>query len=426
MLRQHPADAWGRWPAALAVVLLFGISGAAFASESSRRPTPELRSADEDLAGVLDAMIRRGVELAARGDLAASDRIWAKIRSEYPEHPAGWMYAVDTLDWRKNLDITVTSFDPQIREHADRALALSQAWLKRAPDSTDAHLYAGRALNSLMRLNGMQGSLYRAGSQGEESRKHLERVLELEPKRADAKLPLGSYYYYASIATRYIRWLAWLWFVPTGEHDLGLQYVQEASRDGDLQRFEASVTLQRIYLYMEHTPSKAEPILLALIERYPENSYLRFELVELYMMLEDYPRTVAAALALESSSGTHYGDVERRHMAAIWRARAELNRGLLAQANAALDSLDPVWDELSIWGQRWVMVTRGQLDDVEGRREQAIEHYEQVVATRKKTRWGSERSMRAAEAGLERPFQLLAVSAAATDAGEPVRSPQQP
>jgi len=404
------------WPGGLVVLALaLTVSTAIHASpsrDSVSRTEAELHSADEDPSARLDEMIRRGLARNARGDLDGADLVWQEIRDAFPEHPAGWVFAIETLEWRKNLDFTTTGFDAEIRRLGNRGLELSEAWVKRAPKSAEAHFYAGRVLVALMVLDGMQGHYYKAGTQGERSRKHLERALRIDPKLTDAKLPLGTYYYYASIATKYIGWLTWLWFVPTGEHDLGLAYVTEVGEEGDLMRYEAQVELTRMFLYMEETPSRAEPILIQLAEQYPENTYLKFELVELYMMTGDHRRTVETALALERTSGTQYGDRQRRQMARIWRARAELERGRLGEVSKILEQLDAEWESIGIWGRRWIWVTRGQLHDVAGRREQAVAEYQQVIASRDDAKWGSTRSMRQAEAGLESAYQLHAISAA--------------
>ena len=168
----------------------------------------------------------------------------------------------------------------------EQGLELSRAWLKARPADRDALFYAGQSLIALVKLNGMRGKLYRAGSQGEEARKLLERALEIDPEFHDAKYALGSYYYYASIATRFIRWLSWLWFVPTGEREAGLAYMAESASKGNLTRFEAATALARIYLYMEFEPDEAAPLIDALLTAHPTNSYLQFELVELEWTVE--------------------------------------------------------------------------------------------------------------------------------------------
>ena len=228
--------------------------------------------------------------------------------------------------------------------------------------------------------------------------------MELDPGFVDAKLPLGIYNYYADIATRYVPFLRWLWFVPKGDREAGLAYMEEVARGGDLLRFEAAARLSGLYLYVEKRPDLAEPILLELSRRHPENSAPRFELVELQLKQQDYPGTVAAALALEQKHGDQFGDEARRRMARIWRARAELYQGRIAEADALMRSLEADSDEFGVWSQRWLLVVRGQLHDLAGEREQAIASYSRV--SQEKVAYGSRRTAELARRGLDTPFEL--------------------
>jgi tetratricopeptide (TPR) repeat protein len=352
----------------------------------------------------VDELVRRGLGHSENGDLDAADAAWKELRTLHPHDPAGHIYALDTLYWRRSLDFTDSRFDAAIREHADRGLELAKRRIKSSPDDALSHLYCGQAQNALMRLEGFQGSLYKAAKAGVSSAKHFERALEIDPELYDAKLGLGSYYYYASIAGRYLRWLSWLWFVPTGERDLGLEYITEAASRGDYQRFEAATSLARIYLYMEDDPRTAAPLVEGLANDYPANTYLQFERLELRMFQGDYAGTVEAARALEESTSTQYGAEERRRAARVWRARAELHLGQIDQASLTLTPLESELEDLSRWNKRWILLTRGHLYDLAGRREQAVALYERVIAL--KSRWGGTRPIELAQLGLEQPFSL--------------------
>jgi len=408
-----------------AVVVLLVLSVLLPASEGRPEEHPErgeLIMRAPDSLPPLEDLIRAGLESSARGDLAGADRAWQRIREHYPEHPAGPVFEIRTLEARKALDVQDDRYDAALRAKATEAIALSEAWLERVPDDPEAHFYAGQAKHALMIVTGMAGEYYRAGTTGEQARVHLERALELDPSFVDAKLPLGSYYYYTSVASRFIRWFSWLWFVPTGEHDLGLAYLQEVSRSGDLLRFEADLRLIEAYLYLERQPERAAPIIRRLHEAYPENSSVAFEGIELELMQGDYAGTIEKALELERSQGTQYGDDTRRRMAKVWRARAELFRGDTDQVAATLAELDEAWAVLSAWCRRWLLLTKGNLEDVLGRRAEAVAYYERVIEL--KSRWDSARSVELAREGIEQPFQLDAaglrpVASASTGDAQP-------
>jgi hypothetical protein len=293
----------------------------------------------------------------------------------------------------------------EIRTRAGAARDLGQVWVERSPESARAHFYLGHALMELMLIDGMEGHYYDAGTAGERGRKALERSLELDPTLIDAKLPLGTYSYYVSVASRWIRLLSWLWFVPKGDHDGGLANVEEVWRDGDLLRFSAGITLSGIYTYMEDLPERGEVVLNELHRQQPTNSYLQFEIVEARVNGGDNAGAIEAALELERGTGTQFGDSTRRRMARLFRARAELYLGRTAEADTLLHPLEQDANALNAWSQRWLLLLRGYLLDLDGEREAAITRYEQVLAA-SKSRFGISRTGKLAQLGLEAPFRL--------------------
>jgi tetratricopeptide (TPR) repeat protein len=377
-------------------------AGEGWAEERPPRDEFELRAPES--VPSLEDLIRLGLAFSAHGDLAGASRTWQRIRDSYPDHPAGPIFEIHTLEVRKSLDYQDAQYDEALRARAKEALDLAEAWLKRAPHDPWAHFYAGQAKYELMLLAGMAARYYTAGKTGEQAREHLERALELDPTLVDARFPLGSYYYWASIATRFIGWLSWLWFVPTGEHDLAMAYMEQVSREGSYYRFDASLQLAQLYLYFEDQPERAAPILARLHAAYPENTAVTFEILELRLIQGNYEGTIEKALELEQSQGSQFGDEVRRTMAKIWRARAELLRGQPDRVVAALAEVEAGSAKLSPWCVRWLLLTRGNLEDVLGNREQAIAHYERVLDL--KSRFDSGRSVTLAQEGLEKPFRL--------------------
>jgi tetratricopeptide (TPR) repeat protein len=386
----------------MALAMMISIAATAAWADPPAAEGPVLR-APGSLPPITD-LIRAGLNRQAHGDLDGADASWSEIRRHYPDHPAGPVFEMHTLQLRNSLDWQGAKYHVAIRKRSKEALTHAEDWLERAPDDPQAHFYAGQIKKELMILDGLSGSYFKAGSGGEQARKHLERALELDPELIDAKLPLGLYYYYASIATRFIKWFTWLWFIPTGNHDLALEYIEDVSKRGDLFKVDSALELSKFYLYFEQKPEAARPILLSLHEAYPDNSYVSFELIELWIYLKDYDRAIQAALELEASRGSQFGDSTRRIMAKIFRARAELMRGNTEESAAILRIVQSGWVELSPWAKRWLLLTRGNLDDLKGSRDKAVAHYEEVLEHR--SRWDSARSVELADAGLEAPFTL--------------------
>jgi len=253
-----------------------------------------------------------------------------------------------------------------------------------------------------MLIEGIDGHYYSAGVAGVEAGKHLERALEIDPGLVDAKVPLGALRYYAAIAGKFVNVVSWLWFVPRGDRELGLAYLEQARKEADLFRFDAALTLSSAYMYIEEEPERAQPVLLEMLARNPSNSLLHFEIVELLLEEGDYLGTIAATDALERSIGSQFGDSQRRSMARIWRARAELHLGRAERTKALLAQADADWNDLTPWSRRWLLLTRANVLDLAGERASALSLYEQVVHESPR----SSRSVALAREGIAAPFRL--------------------
>jgi tetratricopeptide (TPR) repeat protein len=360
-----------------------------------------IRAVAPGARGVED-LLRDGIVLYAAGDLAGADQVFASVREKVPAHPGPLIFEIKTLQARRSLDWWNPQYNDPIRTRADAAAALAREWIERDPGSARAHLYLGQALLELMVIKGISNSYYSAGVDGVNAGKTLERALELDPALVDAKVPLGTLRYYAAIAGKYVGMISWLWFVPKADRELGLAYLEEAARDADLFRFDAALTLSTVYMYVEEDPARALPLLEATLARNPTNSLLHFELVELRFKMADYQATIAATGALEQAVASQFGDHQRRKMARIWRARAELHLGRADRTKTLLAEAEGDWNDLTPWSRRWLLVTQANTLDLAGERASAVSLYERVVSEKAR----ESRSDALAREGLLEPFRI--------------------
>jgi len=362
----------------------------------------------------LHAVLRSGWDRVAKGDLDGADRQWETARALDPTHPGPPAFQARTLQMRRFLDYPDPRFDDAIEACTQEAIRLAEEWLERDSESARAHLYLGQALYDQMLLYGIQRHYYKAGTRGERGRKALERALQLDPSLVDAKLPLGTYYVYASVATRYVGWLSWLWFIPTGERDKGLAYLRDALEGGDLFDSEAAMTLQAVHHYLDDAPEKSLPLLGDLLARYPDNSLARFERIEALFALERYDDVLREAQRAIERPARYWGDAERKEMARVWRARVFAATG---RSHEALQELDAVSGSSSIigWTRRWAELVRGQAYDLAGERERARDHYES--ARDMSDYLGGDRVRELAESGLASPYEARSGPVAAAPPG---------
>jgi tetratricopeptide (TPR) repeat protein len=348
------------------------------------------------------AFVREGVRRTLAGNPAEARKLWTELAEADPSEPAAPVFDAYTLFSMQVSDEHDTDYDAQIALRAEEGIGLARARVAADDEDADAQFLLGQALFHRARLKGIRGRLISAGSDGEEAREHLERALEARPAMADAKLPLGMWYFYAGRLPAFVKWMSWLWFIPTGDSETGLRFLQEVYANGDLYRWDAAFMLMNIYTQYEPDHSKAFALGRELIERYPNNLLVRNEYLELLLAACRFEETIEEAQRIEALPAQDERSQALRRIARVWRARAEIQLGEPQRAQSVLAEFGQDGPERPYWGSAWIGLVRGHALDVQGQRAAARAEYERVSAL--EPPHGSRRAAQLAKEGLRTPF----------------------
>jgi tetratricopeptide (TPR) repeat protein len=212
------------------------------------------------------------------------------------------------------------------------------------------------------------------------ARKAHNRVVELDPKMIDARLIQGVHDYIVGILPFHIKILGFIAGFH-GDRESGMKALQLVAEKGNLNRYDAQVLLAVIYR-REKKPEQALPLLNGLIERFPRNYLFRLETVQMYSDLGRKEQALAALNKIEQlkhagSPGFHALPMEKvnyyRGNLLFWYrdidgALEEMKKA--TRQNSGLDLHTSV--------MAWMRL--GQLNDMKGRREEAINAYKQAIA----------------------------------------------
>ena len=212
-----------------------------------------------------------------------------------------------------------------------------------------------------------------------------------------------SYSYYADFVSQWVRWLRFLWFFPKGDGETGRRFLNEVARSETIHRDNATFILSNINTY--HDPedhARALRLVEDLHARYPLNSLIHFELLEVLYESRDYRRLVEEAPALEAHPGTDPLDRGRRDMARVWRAHGELRLGRPTRALEILSTFGPGEPERPLWGRSWLVLVRARAYDALGERDRAKAQYRAVLEIEP----GSSRARGRARSGLREPYRV--------------------
>jgi len=262
-----------------------------------------------------------------------------------------------------------------------RSMELSQARLKENPKDTEALYTLGVAhglranYNFLVRKAWMD-----ALRDATQARKLHNKVTELDPSFTDARLVQGVHEYVVGSLPWHWRTLGFL-IGFRGNKQTGIRILQEVAEKGDVNKLDAKILLCVIYR-RERKPELAIPLVRELIVAYPRNYLLYFELAQMYSDLGDKEHALEALARLENLRNSGVPGFARVPMEKIYFARGniqfwyrDLDEALenIRKAAARADHLD-----LNTGVLAWMRL--GQIYDLKGRRQEAIQAYRQAIA----------------------------------------------
>jgi tetratricopeptide (TPR) repeat protein len=261
------------------------------------------------------------------------------------------------------------------------SIRLTQAELQRNAASKMALYYQGvayglRANYSFLVRKAWLDSLRDATT----SRKLHNRVTEIDPAFADARLTQGAHDYVVGS-------LPWTWKMLgflvgfRGDKEQGIRTLEMVYQKGQRNRIDAAVLLATIYR-RERRAGAAVPLLESLIREFPRNYLSRLELAQMYSDLGDKKKALEAIGAVErlksaGSPGFASLPTEKifyfRATVQFWYGDLDDALANFLQVTAKADELDP-----NTGVTAWMRL--GQTYDLKGQRKQAVEAYRKAIA----------------------------------------------
>ncbi len=375
--------------ALMLAVALIGVGPAVRAQPPEpRAKPPEPQAYSSELVASFDA--------AYSLDFAEALAIARRAAARDPENPSPYR-AIATVTWLQILfarggtyidhylgKVTKTQFnvpkpppdlDAEFLHSLDRALVLAEARVHTAPKDPQAQFDLGAAWALRAGYAGsVLGSVTAAFAASRRAYDAHEYVLRLAPRFVEANFVIGMYRYAVSTLSLPSRIVAYLAGFGGGK-ERGIQMVEAASRSG-IEQADALFALAVIYS-REGRHWDAVVKLRELERRYPRNRILTLE-EGAALIRAGHADTADAVLTAglarfgtdprPKAPGEHAYWLYKRGLARLnWNHRADA----AADFDAAL-AANPVG-----WVRGRIYVTRGQLADLAGRRNDALAEYRQ-------------------------------------------------
>lgn len=266
-------------------------------------------------------------------------------------------------------------FQAVIREAEEQA----RRRLKDNPEDADALFALGLVYGNLANYAaGVKGEYFRGLRQGEKSYEYHKRLRALRPDLHDTGVVLGVHDYVLGSLPRSVRFF--LFFVGArGSRERGLQYLEEAAREGEFLRTYAQ-TLLAVTHIREGQAQHAGVLLEELRTRYRRNPIFKLELARLYRRQGRYPqaRQVCQELLAELVAHPRTPRILGPEDAWLELGREQAEAGKL---DAALESFRQVEQVVAVDKKvlAWALLEQGRIFDQKGERGKALSEYEKVI-----------------------------------------------
>jgi tetratricopeptide (TPR) repeat protein len=275
----------------------------------------------------IHSLVVTGIDFILRQDYDRADSLFRIVTDRYPDHPAGYLYRAAVLQ-AYNIDFDVPieqgKFDSLLIKGKNAAKKISLPWSGYFMGTADGYDAYDRV---------ERGDWFGGVRKGMSSASKFEEIINKDSSFYDAYVGIGTYYYWRSRKTAFIRWLPFV----KDDRELGIRMLMSGAEHSEYNRFAAMSALVSIYLDAENYKQAEEWSKLGL-NSYPEN---RVFLWGLATALDRQKRTAEAVTAysnlLENIVNTHaphpYNEIVCR-----------LN---LAKSKAALNDTTMVLDHLN-------------------------------------------------------------------------------
>lgn len=266
----------------------------------------------------------------------------------------------------------------RFHRHIARALELAEADVRRRPNDPEAHFRVGAAVGTQASYGAtVEGKILASFRSARRAYNAHEKVLELDPRRKDAGLIVGTYRYVVSALSVPIRLMAYVAGFGGGK-ERGLLMIEEAASYPSLSQTDALFALTLLY-NREKRFDDALRVIRDLQTRYPRNRQLWYEAGATLIRAGRYQEAQSVL-----NEGIRMRDNDRRERMfgedALWHYKRGVARARLGEsAGAAEDFHVPLAREARDWVRGRSHAELGQLAARAGNREQARQHYRQAM-----------------------------------------------
>ncbi len=233
-------------------------------------------------SGQVDGMIRRGIRATILQQYPLAIAIFDSLIAQNTFDPRGYFYKAAAIQ-SKMMDAEDYSEKKQFVSTMNRAIALSNQIVAEFPEDAWANFYLGSGY-SYYAFFLIQNKSYFSGLRlAKKGIGYLEKAVALDSTVYDAYLGIGTYQYWRSQKTQFLKWLP---FFPDRTRE-GLANIERALRKSRYAR--AAALNELIWVEMDREDwAKAIAYAQEGLRQYPGSRFFQWPLAEAYFRAKQF------------------------------------------------------------------------------------------------------------------------------------------
>ncbi|KAA3619294.1 MAG: tetratricopeptide repeat protein [Calditrichaeota bacterium] len=208
------------------------------------------------------------------------------LQMEKPENPMGYFFHAATLQ-SQMMDYEKYDAIGEFFKYTQKAIKLSKADIKKYPDNSWPHFFLGGAIGYEAMVRGRNNELFHAFKDGWKSINALQTALKIDSTNYDIYLGIGTYKYYRSQLSKYLKWLPFI----ADERSAGKEMIRQAIEKGQFTRPAAINGLFWI-LVKEDKFDEAEQLINVAVTEHPGSRFFLWGKAKINLKQEKWQEAI--------------------------------------------------------------------------------------------------------------------------------------
>jgi len=299
-----------------------------------------------------------------------------------PDHPVPYFVKIANKWLFTQINIGYDSSYNVIYNEIEKVVPIYEKLIKQYPDSAKYYLYLGSSYGLRARVSLAQKDWIGVILSGYYGLENIKKAQALNPHLNDIYMPIGIMEYYSSLSPKPVQWVANLLGIES-EKKIGIGHLEIAANNSKYSWIEASSVLLYSYLYFDNDLMKAYKLSKNMYLKFPGHPYFIYLYAECLVRLQKFTE-FNLILSEINKKPAQYPKIQKNEcelklnyvLALKYYIQKEYEksenhcRWMINNYNMEMD-----------WLLGYVWLLMGKINDLNDKREIALEYYKKVKNT---------------------------------------------